>query len=418
MKNPSQKCRNLPNGRVLRSWLISLGLFALVLAACSPAASQPTALAATATLAATVTQAPPTASPHPESTPTVNIELLPMSEVAQLLAEGKISYPEHWNNEQRREFSIAMAEYINEKVAGDQAYVEMNFPEIGDTKIAFTTDYGGFWRSSHNTPEDKLDLAGATLPPMFVAGYTNTEDQEMFINAQGQEVSVPKINMPGLGEVSITDLYKMNLNDLKNYVINTMLGASGMTDQAKEITESRRNNHFALPVVMYENADQNKKIYAFQGNAFGDPDDQIPEARVAFRSWRTNNTLMPVIDPGSSQLIGWVSIQQGLRFSGMDSFPFVSGKNPDFFVSQETMDPNTFGYDAEDYFAITLMGKTTSDTFSHPSVKLFLEQSDYIGSATEIQRIMNAKSVVEIMQILSDLRLFVSYPISYLYPAQ
>lgn len=233
MKNSSQKRRELPKGPVFRSWLISLGLFALVLGACNPVASQPTALAATVTLAATATQAPPTATPTPEPTPTPNIDALPKSEVARMLAEGAISYPEHWNNEQRREFGIAMAEYVNVNVASDQAYVDINFPEVGDIKLAWSPDYG-WWRSSHNTPESQLDLTGESFAPLFIAGYTNTEGQEVFINPQGQEVVVPKINMPGdLGEVSITDLYKMNLNDLKNYVIDTMVGANGMTDHSK-----------------------------------------------------------------------------------------------------------------------------------------------------------------------------------------
>lgn len=357
-------------------------------------------------------------SPTPEVTPTVDIESLPMSEVARLLAEGQISYPEHWNNEQRKEFGIAMAEYVNNEVAGDKAYVEMSFPEIGDTKIAFTTDYGGFWRSSHNTPEDKLDLTGENLPPMFVAGYTNTEGQEVFINEQGQEVIVPKINFPGLGEISITELYAMGVNNLKNYAIDTMLGADGVNDHAKQVIEGRRNTQFALPVVLYENAAQNEKIYAFQQPALGGPEDQIPEANATFMSWPTNNVLMPVLEPASKQLIGWVSIQQGLRFIGMDSFTFQSEENPKFYFSAATADPNTFGYDASDSVAISLMGKTTDNDYSHPSVTYFLERSDYIGSAAEIQQLMNVKNVPEIMRVFDNLRLFVSYPTSYIYPTQ
>ncbi len=387
----------------------------LLLAACTTPASQ----TATATMAATTTETQlPTETPTPDPTPTVDLQTLPMSEVARLLTEGQISYPAHWNNEQRKEFGIAMAEYVNNEVAGDKVYVDMYFPEIGDTKIAFTTDYGGFWRSSHNTPEDKLDLTGENLPPMFVAGYTNTEGQEIFINEQGQEVIVPKINFPGLGEISITELYAMGINNLKNYAIDTMLGADGMNDYAKQVIEGRRNTQFALPVVLYKNAAQNNTIYAHQGPGLLGDENQIPEANAAFMSSRTNNVLMPILEPRSQQLMGWVSVQQGLRFIGMDSFTFQSGENPRFFFSADKADPNTFGYDTSDSVALTMMGKTMADTYSTGNVTYFLERSEYIGSAAEIQQIINAKSVPEIMKILYGLRLFVSYPTGYLYPVQ
>jgi len=332
-----------------------------------------------------------------------------------MLAEGAISYPEHWNNEQRREFGIAMAEYVNESVASDQAYVDMNFPEVGDIKLAWSPDYG-YWRSSHNTPESQLDLTGESFAPLFIAGYTNTEGQEVFINPQGQEVVVPKINMPGLGEVSITDLYKMNLNNLKNYVINTMLGANGMADQAREYVQARRNNHFPLPVVIYENANQNEKIYAYQDNSRS-THAQIPEAEVIFRSWRTNSVLMPILDPGSDQLIGWVSIQQGLRFTGMTSFSFTPGENPNFIYAQEIGDTRAFGANADHFFGIVLLGKTTADTHQYPK-EAFLENAPNVGSEAEIQRILNANSVMAKIQILADLRFFASYPDLYLYPTE
>ncbi|QYK50185.1 MAG: hypothetical protein KF701_07250 [Anaerolineales bacterium] len=393
--------------------LAALGLLALALAACGSPAAAPTQTVAPSATAEPYSTPTEESSPTPEATPTVNIDALPKSEVAQLLAEGHISYPEHWNNEQRREFGIAMAEYVNTEVGSDKAYVEMNFPEIGDTKLAWSPNYG-YWRSSHNTPESQLDLTGESFSPLFIAGYTNTEGQEVFINPQGQEVVVPKISMPGLGEVSITDLYKMNLNDLKNYVINTMLGANGMADQGREYVQARRNNHFPLPVVIYENADQNEKIYAYQDNSRS-THAQIPEAEVIFRSWRTNSVLMPILDPGSDQLIGWVSIQQGLRNGGMASFPFASGENPNSIVTHEIGDQRAFGADANHFFGIVLLGKTTRDTYKSPE-NLFLENASNIGSEAEIQRILNAKSVMEIMQILADLRFFATYPDLYLYP--
>lgn len=359
-------------------------------------------------------------SPTPEVTPTVNVDALPVSEVARMLAEGKVSYQElqHWNNEQRREFGIAMAEYVNTEVAGDKAYVDMHFPEIGDTKIAWSPDYG-WWRSSHNTPESQLDLTGESFSPLFIAGYTNTEGQEVFINPQGQEVVVPKINMPGeLGEVSITDLYTMDPNQLKNYVIDTMLGANGMADESREYVRAREYNHFPLPIIIYENVSQNEQIYSYQVST-GSPSAQIPEARALFFAWKTNSVLMPVLDPGSNQLIGWVSIQQGFRDDGMKAFIFAPGENPTVFNASRIRDPNAFGDNPNHFFGIVLLGKTTKDTYSTIySEDSFLEDAPNIGGETEIQRIMNAKNTVEIMQILTDLRFFATSPGLYLFPTK
>lgn len=101
----------------------------------------------------------------------------------------------------------------------------------------------------------------------------------------------------------------------------------------------------------------------------------------------------------------------------MASYIFEPGQNPSFTTTQESADTRAFGGNPDHFFGIVLLGKTTKDTFQYIN-SLFLEKAPNVGSEAEIQRILNAKSVIEVMQILEELRFFATYPYVYFYPTR
>jgi len=301
----------------------------------------------------------------------------------------------------------------------------MHFDEVGDIKVGWDP-VTKRWRSSHNAAE-AIDLTGDSLPPLIIPGFTNAQGQEVVIDpSTGEETVIPKINMPGLGEISITELYAMGQDKLRDYVMELMLGADGLYgpdgsyQELSNYIKSGRDNHFALPVIIYEHAVEVTKgsnsIYNTINHGNGS-EIQIPEAGIYFNGTPTNSVLIPIFDEASGQVIGWSNIQQGTTIATY-SFIFSPGENPTAHqIKQRTGTFGTpfFGGDAHHSFGILVSGQTTQVTYQNQGAEPLLENGVGIGSEIEIQHILETGSITELIQLLMKLRLLVLYPDEIIY---
>lgn len=405
----------------IRSFTVSLLASVMLSASLISCAIPPAAptIAATPTQEATATPTKKaTATSTKEATATPDILNLPMNQVAQLLAEGKIEYPANWENPKKAELAIAFAEYLN-SITADEAYVPMHFDQVGDIKVGWDP-VTKQWHSSHNTPEGSLDFTGDSLPELVVPGYTNAEGQEVIIDpATGAERVIPKINMPGLGEVSITELYAMGPTKLRDYAVDLMLGADGLPDGQwyRDYVQKAQTNRFALPVILNKGVSQNDEIYTIL--AFGNgPKIDVPEAKKHFFDMPTNEVLMPIFTPHTESVIGWLTIQQGVVFTDTHSFTFTSGENP-HWNRRRLRDTTIFGGQANNaFFGILVPGNTTEVSYDNAGGEPLLENGNGtggIGGGPEILKLLKVTNTPELVQLLMKLRLLVLYPNEIIY---
>lgn len=408
------------------STLTALATLSILTAACtaSPIVTDsrtPESEPATVESSLTETLLPASRNPTPEATAKPDIENLPTDQVAQLLIEGAIEYPADWPDERKAELAITLAEYLNENVAADEAYVDLHFNEVGDIRVGWDPETER-WRSSHNAAES-LDLHGESLPPLFIPGYTNEEGREVFINLEtGEETPVSEIVLPGESTpLSITELYNMNSEQLKNLAIKLMLEANNIDIPTAEYI-SEEFNHLILPVIMYRNARENDHTYQSIFRVITEY-SQVPEAEVSFVDHLTNSVLAPVIDQGSNKVLFWVNIQQGVQWGNTRAFTLSSnGERTDFnYPSTNTVASNNisewnnslYGFNSKHSFGMLIPGTTTDITYDIIGNEPLLEGGIGIGSEEEITKIQNfSGDLKEYISLFKGLylRLLVLYP--------
>lgn len=357
----------------------------------------PAPISATATIDIPTVSVP---TRTPEATGTPDILNMPLEKVAQLLAEGTIEYPSGWEDVKKHDLAIAIAEYLNENVVADEAYIDIGGRQVG------WDDTANIWRYQDEAPES-VDLTGSTLPPLIISGYTNSEGLEVIIDpVTGNQEMLSKINLPELGEKSITELYAMGQSALRNYLMQIMLGTDSMPEQIASYIFSARDNHFPLPVVIYKNINEGDQIYhtsVLGGKKFRD----IP----------TNSVLMPIFDKSSNKILFWVNVHQGTTMF-TNSFTFSPEGNTTWKYTgqRSTTGSPIFGDDPNLSFGILFPGNTTEIAYEIHGSDSLLESGVGIGDAVDIRELLEANDIERLVQILKNLRLLVLYPDILIYP--
>jgi hypothetical protein len=388
--------------------LLSAG--SLILAACASGmagAATQTSLVNEPTPIVQMTEEAPTESVTESVTATVEVPHLgemPMDEAAWLLLSGEVSYPVEFNNQQRAELAIAIANEINQNIVPDEVYVDTD-----QGRVVWDAAQKR-WRAYQNSEE--AGTSAESLPPLVVAGYTNTEGQEVFIDHEtGVEVVIPRIQLPELGEVSISELYLMNPKELQSYFVDLMLNAGvpentpGADIAIRGIRQNFpafKDSHISLPIITYE--------YRSQGNEFAYTNfDEFNNTLLTERP--TVSALAPMLDRNTNTILGWLNIQSGLR-TYVDAFLF-SDQNLIFGAGssrQELFPQFSFG--------VLMPAETTDTLITHDDGRVnpdyqygipLLENGENIGDADEIVRIVHA-DISEIISIFEETRLAVLYP--------
>lgn len=369
-----------------------------------------------ATLTSVPTDIPPT--------PTPDINNLSIDQAARAILKGELLYPSEWPDERLHDLALEIADYLNENVVADEAYVEMHFIEVGDIRVGWDP-VAKRWHSDHNTPAESLDFIGDSFPELIVPGYTNAEGKEVIVDPEtGEERVLEQFNLPGLGEISISALSAMDQMELTNYAVDLMFdadGTDGFSDNEvfRGDFESGRNHSYALPVILSEPAQEirpitnqfvrsiNDPIYHAMTNG-GSAPISIPEVPRHFRDVPTNGVLLPIFDQDSDQIIIWLRIQQGIMMPRNHTFPFSSGQNPTWAYSWNG-DARIFGNQPNHSFAILFPKKTNTGFYLNPGPG-FLEDGIGIGDTEDVLRILNVKSIEELIEELAGLRLLTLYP--------
>ncbi|MCL4256965.1 MAG: hypothetical protein KJZ53_00390 [Anaerolineales bacterium] len=342
-----------------------------------------------------------------------------MDQVVQLLAEGKVEYPAHWEDSKKNELARAFAEYVNEEVVADYAYVSLSHMGFDDLKAGWDP-VDKKWHSSHHSSET-TDFTGESLPELVVPGYSNSEGQEVIVDPQtGQETIVPKITLPELGEVTLSQLYLMGQSDLKNYVTSLMLKTPSLPNNYDGYIQQTRNNRFALPFVMEKNVNNNERFYN-EIRSTGQLGKEIPDSNAFLGGVPTSSVLMPILDSETNEVILWLRIQQGTQIK-THSFNVAAEGDISWQYANDRGTPIGFAGEPALTPAIVVVGNTTAITYEQfgTSRNWLLEHGKEggIGSEAELRQLLQNKSVQELMQFLPQIRLLAVRPDIIVYQGQ
>lgn len=324
------------------------------------------------------------------NTPVTDISTLSVDEIVALYAQGKIEYPTELIDSKKTEFSLALAEYLNQHV-GHSIHITKTFKDV-DYDI-YWSPVRNQWRSDHNTPVEELDFTGDSFPELI---------------AVPEEILLETINLPELGEKSLAELYQMSDSELKKYVIGLIQKAMkvenpNVTPEKLKQAEDYINSRNLLPVIIDPNNSEQSDIYTKWYSPAQGSKASIAEASVTFHDGQpTNVVLMPILN-NSGEIICYVRIHQASEWSsGVTEFS-DDGKLTTGGYS--FLDSHVFGNTPGDSFAILVYD--TAGPFKDGSTGPILEGEEGIGDANTIEKLKNAQSLEEVMAILEELRLIV-----------
>lgn len=336
--------------------------------------------------------------------PEVDFSGMQIEQIALLILEGNATYPTEFSDEQRAELAIAIADYMNLNVVGDEVFVDVTLEGRDEVRICWN------YNSLHwvaNLLNAQVDCSAENFPPLIIAGYTNLLGREVYIDPEsGQEVIVPRIVVPAFGEMTLTELYGMDETILTSRFADLIAGAEDrqsilVSPQVLvRISELTRGGDFLrVPTIIRKNVNQKKGISYSNLDSFD-------TARIIER--KTNSVLIPLIDPESKQVFAWLNVHQGYN-RGYNAFTFSLTENFVFYRMGER-NPNIFGAVPTDLFGILISRPTIEEYLENQSDIAFLETGTGVGSVEELNDLIGVNSIQEISQIIEGLRLFVISP--------
>ena len=126
---------------------------------------------------------------------------------------------------------------------------------------------------------------------------------------------------------------------------------------------------------------ESEEIFAVMGNGSGSK-LAIPEVNKGFIRMPTNSVLMPIFDQESGQVVFWVNIQQGLRFSRSVAFQIYAERvNCDLTSRANKV---IFGNDPEHSLGIIMSPDNYEYTYKLIGEEPLLELGEGMGGEAEI----------------------------------
>ena len=396
----------------------------LMLVSCSPMLQQEgpveiggantDALESTSTIETTKTETPipptstPTASVTPESTSTETPALSTLEILMQVVLNAPAGSEEYMAADK------AFVEYMN---ASTPKEVTINLKLEGNNyEHVWTNDWlkpgEGRWRWVDQVESlgrsESMDRELNSLLPTFFEGGIENGNAYAIDPETGEKIFASKINVPGLGELSIVELLQMDPEVLKAHFVGLMEQA-GVKDESIAVFQK---NTFPLPVMMWKNFHQNDPNFVYHYLSGGGTDGGIPTKDGYFvRSSETNTLLMPLYDDSTGDILGWTVIHQGIPMS-VSTLTFNSGGGFNYDNLRTHRESGYFG-DGGETAGIIFPGSTIEKEYVGRAGTPFLEPSKNVGSQaviSEMTNLMRAGKTQEALELAQLHKLYVLQP--------
>lgn len=275
----------------------------------------------------------------------------------------------------------------------------------------------GSWKTSFNTPETELDIYGESFPPQTMDGRENANGTLTMINPEtGDELTFAgTVFIPGFGEISLKEVYDMqNQNQFGRKLIDALLsGKNNITpnDTWYKIADASPTMSVYMAGFRYGEQNHYYSTLSSSGSS-GKPD--IPNQSDpslpgwAYREVPTNSFAIPVFSPETGKLMLWINAQQGNMVSTL--LIRYSEDGTSFFDTVSNANPAHFGDGGQDEFAILIENRDAWRSHSAGGSYYLLQGGDGIGDVNDIERIINAKTEQDILDIIREIKIFILSP--------
>ncbi|PIR64460.1 MAG: hypothetical protein COU63_04180 [Candidatus Pacebacteria bacterium CG10_big_fil_rev_8_21_14_0_10_36_11] len=314
-------------------------------------------------------------------------------------------------DQERLQYSQALVERANTYDGLVEVFPDVeggeNYPTYWSPTAAGEYKLGlGSWRSAHNTPESELDMYGESFPDLTVPGIENPDGTFALIDpATGNQIVLPRVNLPGIGEVSLRDLYRGEHGgqNLANYITDLMLqiyqgadiGGQGWTQ-----TDAQRNVARFFPG--WAVGPQNNFFALLQGAGTSSV-AELPEAHRIYREMPTNSFYIPVFSPETGDFMFFLNVQQGnlpgtqdIRISSSGGATFASRGN--------------FHENDDLTFAVLSENQNKFGSYYEAGSAMLLDDQAGICNVTQIYDVLTASTEQEIFDILGQAKMCISHP--------
>ncbi len=272
----------------------------------------------------------------------------------------------------------------------------------------------GSWRSAHNTPDNELDKTGESFPNQTFPGYENEDGTLVMIDPEtGVETTFGKVFIPGFGEITMGELYAMdNQDELGMTLTESLLTDSNISpdDKWDEWTQESPSTSVFLPGFIYE---QNHFYASLSGAGSGGP-TELPEEGWIYREMPTNSFIIPIFNPETGEFMFWLNVQQGNMVKTLAIEYSESGTS--YFDSVSNANPASFGYGGADEFGVLIEDRRADISHSRGGARYLLQGNEGVGDINDIERILNASTEQEVLDIIAEFRIFVSSPFQIAFP--
>ena len=332
-------------------------------------------------------------------------------------------------HEMSNEEKLAQSQFFVEKAStydGDVSFIPVLLdgeahPEyLSYWSPTAPTQYGlngnGSWVSSHNTPDSELDKKGDSFPPIAIQGRENPDESLVMIDPDtGAEVIFDKMYVPGIGEVTLQELYAMDKSAFGTQLAEALLESSNVDDKPDHLWPTMLRSAPVNSEYVYISGFK----YGKQTNFFADLSgggsggvNELPKEGYIYYEQPTNLFAMPIPSPETGKIMLWLNILQGNMTTNITiQYSENPESNSSDFNAPGSRTVNSFGWDGQqDEFGILIANKDSKAAHRTGGAYSILPGGEGIGGATEIESILNATTEQEILDIISQYRIFISNP--------
>lgn len=282
-------------------------------------------------------------------------------------------------------------------------------PELEEWKTLDTLSSGGY-------PEADLDIEGDTFPQLAIPGYENADGTLVMVDPDtGVETVFEKVFVPGLGEISMREIFQMGQEEFNNRVREALLSglSVGEGDEVYDRLNATSWSSFYYPGFAIDQ----HNLYATKG-AGGGPLSDIPERGTMVFEHPTNSFAIPIFSPETGEFMFFLNVQQG-NLPSVANFTYGDGGGSvDYDWARGIEWGQHFGSNGSDEFAVMIEFRETRLSHKEAGGGEFLlgEEEIGIGNIADIEAILSARTEQEIIDILNDYGVIFSVPTRIAHP--
>lgn len=314
MKNPSQKHRSLPMGIYYCYWLIRLSFLALVLAACSPAASEPAATVAPTITAVETSLAAVTPTAEPTPTPTE----IPDSEVS---FDQLVQIDSSWGEfVQAEDGSLIYNSSLNSEVG-------KNVPMIQQYRETGLDGGAEVWVAPEKYPNAPLFIQDVDTGEIRQGPFRYDDDvrRRLTMPSSGSLYKSPITEGLEATQPALNFVETMNFNGLDLFAISVL--------SRGDILE--RDGHLLMPVKSYV-GDEKDHLAFYYNLALGPTDPENGHWNPFYDTYRNGSLhsyYLEHIINGAGDFSGKIGYSEQMVITGVYSFSSRESIPQNFYSS-------------------------------------------------------------------------------------